>query len=453
MSFVVQHEPGRQGPSRGQCPGAQAVAEGTAVCFSPLSPHPGPIRQVRSGRTEVNPRGPIRDEQHLVPEDGSLVAEREVQHSAMAGRVDAGGGPDQARALDQEHPLSGLATREATLREEGFDEQSIGVMLDNRAKSTNQRYEWYWGKFIEFCSGRKISNPREAKIQDIVGFVDFMTRSNNYAFSTTKICASAVSFFLKKADGVTAFSHPRMKDYLEGAERRCKPKLQRPDPWDVSKVLQAFRKAPFEPMETADMKWVSAKLATLFLLLTAGRGCEITALSVKGLVISQDDVKAVVYPEAQFMAKTASTFSRRAPTVFDGFYPNPSTEEERDLHLICPVRCLRMYLDRTKAYRRTNKLFVCYGRATLGKGVSKQRLTHWVTDGISKAYTLAGETPPKLRAHSTRGAATSVALLSGVDWGVIQQTACWSGERTFWNHYFQDRPVRSVARAVLEQAI
>ena len=95
---------------------------------------------------------------------------------------------------------------------------------------------------------------------------------------------------------------------------------------------------------------------------------------------------------------------------------------------------------------------MCFGRAALGKGVSKQRLAHWVTEGIREDYILDGERPPVLTAHSTRGAATSVALLSGVDWDVIQQTACWKGERTFWSHYFQDRPVRSVARAVLEQA-
>ena len=199
------------------------------------------------------------------------------------------------------------------------------------------------------------------------------------------------------------------------------------------------------------MKWVSAKIAILVALVTANRGCEVTALSVKNLVISDGDIKAVVYPDSEFTPKTSSDFSRRAPISIDGFYPNPSTAEERDFHLVCPVRALRLYLERTRANRKTNQLFVCYGQASLGKGVSKQRTAHWLTDGITQAYSLAGKCPPKLRAHSTRGLATSVVLLSGVDWDVIQQTACWSGERTFWSHYFQDRPVRTVARAVLEQ--
>ena len=123
------------------------------------------------------------------------------------------------------------------------------------------------------------------------------------------------------------------------------------------------------------------------------------------------------------------------------------------MHLLCPVRGLRIYRDRTRGFWGSKQLFVCYGGNSRGKPVYKGRLAQWVTEGIREAYVRAGRVPPKLVAHSTRGAATSVAFLAGVDWEVFQDTACWAGERTFWQHYFLNRPVRTVARAVLEQAL
>ena len=118
------------------------MAEGTALRVPSREPTPRPVGQVRVAGREVNPCGPIRDEQRLVPENGSLDA-RQVRHPGMGGCANAGGRLDQGRPLDQRRPVSGMATRKETLMEEGFDEQAIDIMLSNRAKSTTQRYEWH----------------------------------------------------------------------------------------------------------------------------------------------------------------------------------------------------------------------------------------------------------------------------------------------------------------------
>ena len=60
---------------------------------------------------------------------------------------------------------------------------------------------------------------------------------------------------------------------------------------------------------------------------------------------------------------------------------------------------------------------------------------------------------PKLTAHSTRGVATSVAALSGLDWEVIRWTASWKGDHTFRHHYFRHVNVLSVGDVVLRQVI
>ena len=77
-----------------------------------------------------------------------------------------------------------------------------------------------------------------------------------------------------------------------------------------------------------------------------------------------------------------------SPIELDAFYPPPfSSEEHRRLHLLCPVRALRVYSDRTEGLRKGNQLFVSWAKPHVGKPVSKQRLSHWIVEAITLAYT------------------------------------------------------------------
>ncbi len=87
----------------------------------------------------------------------------------------------------------------------------------------------------------------------------------------------------------------------------------------------------------------------------------------------------------------------------------PSEEADPALALLCPVRALRIYVDRTRSFRSSEQLFVCYGGQQKGKAVSKQRLAHWIVEAVALAYQSQGEPCPLgVRAHSTR----SVSALS-----------------------------------------
>ena len=72
------------------------------------------------------------------------------------------------------------------------------------------------------------------------------------------------------------------------------------------------------------------------------------------------------------------------------------------LHLLCPIRALAEYLQRTRDIRPTDQLFVVFGGGSLGKTLTKSSLAHWLTDVISKAYEGAGVPPPTVKAHSER---------------------------------------------------
>ncbi len=114
----------------------------------------------------------------------------------------------------------------------------------------------------------------------------------------------------------------------------------------------------------------------------------------------------------------------------------PLEEADPALALLCPVRALRLYTDRTQSLRTSDQLFVCYGGQQKGKAVSKQRMAHWIVDAIALAYQAQGvPCPLRLRAHSTRGVASSWALARGASLTDICRAAGWATPNTFARFY------------------
>ncbi len=92
----------------------------------------------------------------------------------------------------------------------------------------------------------------------------------------------------------------------------------------------------------------------------------------------------------------------------------PPEEADPALALLCPVRVLRHYVDRTQSFRTSDQLFFCHGGRQKGNAVSKQRMAHWRVDAITLAYQAQGVPCPfRLRAHSTRSVASCWALARG----------------------------------------
>ncbi len=92
----------------------------------------------------------------------------------------------------------------------------------------------------------------------------------------------------------------------------------------------------------------------------------------------------------------------------------PSEEADPALALLCPVRALRIYVDRTRSFRNSEQLFACHRGQQKGKAVSKQRLAHWIVEAVALAYQSQGKPCPLgVRAYSTQSVASSHALMHG----------------------------------------
>ncbi len=132
-----------------------------------------------------------------------------------------------------------------------------------------------------------------------------------------------------------------------------------------------------------------------------------------------------------------STPFRAQVIALSAFSPPTDSQES----LLCPVRTLTIYIERSASYRKSEQLFVGFGNCAKGGPVTKQRLSRWLVDAITLAYpSVESQCPIRVRAHSTRGIASSWAWSSGVSMSDICEVAGWSSPSTFVRFYNLDVP-------------
>jgi integrase len=179
---------------------------------------------------------------------------------------------------------------------------------------------------------------RESSISTIRGYRTAIAKVLSYATGTDISHADILS------DLISSFEHKR--------PRRCNPFPK----WDLKLVLASLLKPPYEPLGTADRKALTLKTCFLLFLTSGSRCGEIHALDIKHIV-QREKWKFVTL--APHPSSSRSTGSRN----FEGFQIEAlkhrlgsGLEQEA---LLCPVRALKYYLDRTKPLRGDNtQLFV-----------------------------------------------------------------------------------------------
>lgn len=273
------------------------------------------------------------------------------------------------------------------------------------------------------------------------------------AFTTVKVYLAAISACHVGFGKLSAGCHPLIRRFMKGARRLRPPsKLVMPS-WDLPLVLRALSEAPFEPLEGIGMKLLTLKTALLIALVSAKRVSELQAFSTHSLCMAFNEGRTTVTLRLNpaFIPKVIDSPYVGQAFELRSFYPPPfSSPEEERLHSLCPVRALRVYLDRTKGIRKSDQLFISWAPPHTGKPVSKQRISHWLVDAIGLAYEARGLQPPeRLRAHSTRGMGTSWALFRGISAQDICVAGCWASPDTFVRYYRLDVTAPSLAHAVL----
>ncbi|XP_050972479.1 uncharacterized protein LOC127169281 [Labeo rohita] len=345
----------------------------------------------------------------------------------------------------------GLARERLNLNATGLPSRVIGTIQNARAASTRSAYGKKWNVFEQWCAHKRIV-PFLCSVADVLCFLQELLDKGR-AFSTVKVYLAAISACHVGIDDNTMGRHPLVCRFMRGARRLNRVSRPLIPPWDLSVVLNALSRTPFEPIDSSDLKLLSLKTALLLALSTAKRVSELHALSVHNscMQFTMDYLRVSLKTNPAFVPKVSESALAYNQADLMAFHPPPfSSPEEERLHCLCPVRALRCYVNRTKALRKSNQLFVSWADSHRGKPISRQRLSHWIVEAIIVGYNSMGLSPPEgLRAHSTRGLASSWAWFKGVSIRDICAAASWASPHTFVRFYKLDVTEPSLAHSVL----
>ena len=236
--------------------------------------------------------------------------------------------------------------------------------------------------------------------------------------------------------GFNLAEDPVLKDLVKAFEVEVPRARVRAPSWNLDVVLRALSLAPFEPLSSASFRDLTKKTLFLVALATAKRVSELQALTHK-VVWQGGDAILSYLPE--FVAKT-ETLLNPLPREFRLKSLSGILGKDEEERLLCPVRALRIFRERTKDLRPgTRNLFV--SPKDRSKPLSKNALSSLLRETILRSHQeLSEDHLPllKVRAHEIRGIAASLNMWRNKSLSSVLEAASWKTPSVFANHYLRD---------------
>ncbi len=135
------------------------------------------------------------------------------------------------------------------------------------------------------------------------------------------------------------------------------------------------------------MEHLTYKMLFLVALSTVWCISELHVLSVQPPFLIENPLSFNLAVNPAFLLKTNTQEALDSDIELRAFVPNPTSKYERFLQLMCLVRALKIYLDRTKEVKGQNRtLFVHFVPAKAPHPISKATLGRFLTAAIREAY-------------------------------------------------------------------
>uniref|UniRef100_UPI003AAF0CD6 uncharacterized protein n=1 Tax=Centroberyx gerrardi TaxID=166262 RepID=UPI003AAF0CD6 len=426
------------------------MAKCAAVRIPPAQPHHSDTNRSERAAAVFDSDSPVLAQQTV---DGGAGAapSQPAMAAAVTRRLRVTGARTDFSPTPRKTGSLGLVRERVNLNESDLPLRVIETIQSARAPSTQSLYDNKWRVFERWCEARAIISF-QSSVPDVLCFLQDLL-DNGKAFSTIKVYLAAISACHVGFGNAPVEQHSLIKRFMKGARRLWPARNPLVLSWDLPAVLEALSGLPFKPLDCADLKLLSLKTILLLALTSAKRISELHVLSVHAscLQFSPDYGKVMLHPNPAFVPKVSDSAYSCPTLVLLAFHPLPFAEKsEKRLNSLCPVRALRIYVDRTKGLRKSNQLFVSWAPSHRGRALTCQRLSHWVVEAIILAYESRGLQPPEsLRAHSTRSMATSWALFRDISVRDICAAASWASPHTFIRFYRLDVTEPSLAQSVL----
>ena len=372
------------------------------------------------------------------------------------GRVDPSGvtfAPPAALVSPLPQPTGPLAQDsfpgEEQLKSQGFSEGVIQRIQNSRSLSTRKHYKSQWTLFVGWAT-RKGLDPLNASLPLLAEFLDYLFNERKVAVRTILNYRSAVAFYwrtLRKYD--VPEDDPVLRDLIKGFRRERPIPSRHVVEWDIHMVLEFFRSQRFSDTVTLSDRELTLKTVFLLALATGKRRSELHALSANVQWMKGEETGVLLSPLAEFVSKTHIA-SRGLGALQPITVPSLCGETQTD-RLLCPVKTLEQYLQRTSQFRAPTqkRLFISFRRGTI-KDISPQTVSCYIKEAILLAYkdsvSSGGSSQIHVKPHSVRHVATSLSALKGFNLEDVLRAGAWASPNMFLKFYAQSYTVDSISK-------
>jgi hypothetical protein len=323
----------------------------------------------------------------------------------------------------------------------GFSSEIAERAALPQKESTAKHYEYVWKKYVGWLDSRGTPDPTKTTVQILILYLSHLKKEGK-AVSTIHAVKSAIVKTLEQITGDSLVEGGTLADFLKNMKQSVPvTKLKFPK-WELGVVLRGLRSETFEPLDQVDLRYLTFKTVFLVALASAARVSEISALSAQeGFIrIKPDKSKITLKPFEGFLAKNQrSSEPPREFTIKSLRHHVQTGDPER---LLCPVRAIRIYLDRTNEFRGLRKrLFISY-RPKISREIGVNTISRWLRETIKLSYQVQKsselETLYKVSAHEVRAIATSLMAWKNTSIMEVLQAAYWKNHNTFTDYYLRD---------------
>lgn len=318
-------------------------------------------------------------------------------------------------------------------RRRGFPEHLAVALQGSRRPSTLQSYDRHWSNFSRWCVALDFS-PLGCSLQVVLQFL-WEGFEKGLAVSTLRAQWAAVRAFRSPWGNLSDVED--LVSRLFRSFSLSRPVVRPSFPlWDLPLVLRALVSPPFEPLSEVDIKFVTLKVVFLVAITSARRLGELGALMAREPFLSFSEDGVVLRLDSSFVPKVSSQFHRSQELVLPALGSVMDSPGDPPWSLLDVCRALRVYLERTASFRKSDSLFVTFGVSSRGGKASSASIGRWLKQVIALAYSVSGSPPPAgVQGRSTRGVAASWAEVGGVNLSEICRAATWASSNTFIRHY------------------
>ncbi len=343
-----------------------ALSSSQALCVSSDQNIASGVMQDQGGASVSDTHSPELAEPALVSRPDRAVDSTSLADSGQEGHAIPGGrigvAPEPGTMEPSCVAASGLSEELNALQSRVID-----TLTEARAPSTRRLYALKWGVFVKWCHQAHI-DPVTCTVSDVLSFLQYRLDSGSLP-STLKVYVAAIAALRPPQGGQSIGRNAMVVSFLKGARRLHPPRPPSVPPWDLEVVLRALSQPPFEPLTSVGLKELSLKTTLLLALASAKRIGDLHAFSVDSDCIrfGPGDCSVTLRPRMGYVPKSLSTPFKTQTVSLSALSSESTASREADAQTsVCPVRALRIYIDRSASFRQSDQLFVCYGGCARG---------------------------------------------------------------------------------------